>query len=50
MRWLCTGHEDCDLVWRLVGVQNTVTIGIAPKPAILNLVDRVGLTSGRLVA
>ena len=42
--WLCAGHEDHEPVWRLIGVRNTVAIGTAPKPTILQLVQRFSFT------
>ena len=45
---LCTGHEDCNPVRRIKGIRNTVAIGTAPNPAILQLIEQLGL-SGRLL-
>ena len=36
-----SGHKDSFPSWRLIGVWNTGTIGMAPEHAVLHLVQRI---------
>ena len=45
---LSPSHKDSCPIWRLTGVRNTKAIGTAPKPAVLQLIQRTSLTRGRL--
>ena len=40
---MCTGHEDSGPVWQIRGVRNTVALGTSTNPAILQLVQELGL-------
>ena len=43
-----TCHEDSDPARRLEEILNTAAIGTTPKPAVLQLIQRIRLTYGRL--
>ena len=47
-RRLCDGHEVGGPVWQIRGIRNTVALGSPTNPAILQLIERFGL-SRRLV-